>query len=333
MMLSPRKLFAIGLLSAVLGFQVGHVAAQQYIYGTAALVNGAEISNQRLENHLEEYLKSKRRNITTMINPKVYKKYKREALDQLIEREVLWQAAQAADVKVADEEVKAAVKAAAAQFKTADGFKRKLDAMGLDERGYADYVRREIAGARYLLDVSKDEPVISEADIQTVYEQNKSETFTKPEMVRARHILLRAETARTPEARAEIRKKIEDLLAQVRAGADFAELARQHSDDRTAEEGGDLGEFPRGRMVKPFEDVAFSMQPGDISGVVESRFGFHIIKLEGRSPAKVMTLDEAREPIRMRLSAERRTEVARQHTQELIRTAKVQVLIRLTSPD
>jgi peptidyl-prolyl cis-trans isomerase C len=332
-MLSPRKLFAIGLLAAALGFSASQVGAQQYIYGTAALVNGAEISNQRLEQHLDEYLKSKRRNITTMINPNVYKKYKREALDQLIEREVLWQAARAADVKVADEEVKAAVKAAAAQFKTADGFKRKLDAMGMDERGYAEYVRREIAGARYLLDVSQDEPVISEADIQTVYEQNKSETFTRPEMVRARHILLRAETARTPEQRAEIRKKIEDLLAQVRAGADFAELARLHSDDRTAEEGGDLGEFPRGRMVKPFEDAAFAMQPGEISGVVESRFGFHIIKLEGRSPAKVMTLEEAREPIRMRLSAERRTEIARQHTQELIRKAKVQVLIRLTSQD
>ncbi len=333
MMHTPRKFLAVGLLAAMLCLPVGQVGAQQYIYGTAALVNGAEISNQRLENHLEDYLKSKRRNITTMINPKVYKKYKREALDQLIEREVLWQAAQAADVKVADEEIKAAVKAAAAQFKSADGFKRKLEAMGFDERGYADYVRREIAGARYLLNVSKDEPVISEADIQTVYEQNKAETFTRPEMVHARHILLRTESARTPEARAEVRKKIEKLLAEIRAGADFAELARQHSDDRTSEEGGDLGEFPRGRMVKPFEDTVFAMQPGELSDVVETRFGFHIIKLESRSPAKVMTLDEAREPIRMRLSAERRTELARQHTHELIRKAKVQVLIRLTSPE
>ena len=329
----PKKLLAVGLLAAALSLSGGNAGAQQYIFGTAALVNGVEISNQRLEAHLEDYLKSKRRNITTMINPKVYKKYKREALDQLIEREVLWQAAQTAGVKVSQEEVDSAVKAAAAQFKTPDGFRRKLENIGLDTNSYADYVRREIAGSRYLLEASQAEPEISEADIRTVYEQNKTETFTRPEMVRARHILLRTEAAKTPEARAEIRKKIEGLLAEVRAGADFAKLARQHSDDRTAEEGGDLGEFPRGRMVKPFEDAAFSMQPGDLSDVVESRFGFHIIKLEGRSPAKVLTLDEAREPIRMRLSAERRTEIARQHTQELIKKAKVQVLIRLTSPD
>lgn len=322
---------AAGLLLAAFLFPAGAALAQN-IPGAAARVNGVEITNLRLEIHLDDYLKSKNRNLTAMINPRVYKKLKREALDQLIEREVLWQAAQAAGITISDEEAAAAVEQAAAQFKTPEAFRRKLEKSGFDDRGYADYVRREISGAKYLLQVSQAEPEVSEADVRTAYEQNK-QSFTQPETLRARHILLKTEAAAATGVRTAVRAKIEGLLAELRGGADFAELARRHSEDRSAADGGDLGEFSRGRMVKPFEDAVLALQPGEISGVVETRFGYHLIKLEARTPAKIPTLEETRDRIRQRLIAERRTEIARRHTADLIAKAKVDVMIRLDSPD
>lgn len=114
--------------------------------------------------------------------------------------------------------------------------------------------------------------------------------FEMPEEIRVRHILLRSTQ---PEARAEA----QDLLAKLKTGADFAELAKAKSQDPgSAAKGGDLGFFARGRMVGPFEDAAFGLkEAGAVSEVVETTFGFHIIKLEARRPAGIRSFDEVKE--------------------------------------
>ena len=141
---------------------------------------------------------------------------------------------------------------------------------------------------------------VSEAEIKAWYDGHK-ERYQQPEERRASHILIAAEKLGKDKAR----QKAEEVLREVQAKpAAFAELARKHSDDPgSASQGGDLGFFGRGMMVKPFEDATFALRDGEVSGVVESDFGFHIIKLTGQHVAREKPLAEVRGEIERELKS------------------------------
>jgi peptidyl-prolyl cis-trans isomerase D len=142
---------------------------------------------------------------------------------------------------------------------------------------------------------------ISDEQIRTYYEEN-SQQFTRPEQRRARHILIKAGSAASEEQIEQARAEAEALLERLRGGADFADLARQHSEDQgSAEKGGDLGWFPRGRMVPEFEEAVFSMEPGELAGPVRTNYGFHVIRLEEVREAGVQPLEDVRDQIRSQL--------------------------------
>ncbi len=135
---------------------------------------------------------------------------------------------------------------------------------------------------------------LSEDELRTLFEEQNPGT-----RVRARHILLAIPEQATVTQRDSVRGEAESLLTRLRAGADFADLAQRFSTDRgSAANGGDLGFFERGDMVRPFEEAAFALQPGDLSDVVESPFGFHVIKVEEReSPAFDLVRDRFRDEV------------------------------------
>ena len=182
------------LLLALLALATTTAVAQN-IPGAAARVNGVEISNFRLERHFEEYLRSQRRSVTAMINPKVYKKLKREALDQLIERELLWQAARAEGKVATDAEVQKALQEMVAQMKGGrEAYLRRLAQAGFDEASYAEYVRQELSGAAWLQRRVGAAASVSDADVAAAYQANLNR-FQQPETVRAQHILLKVAPA------------------------------------------------------------------------------------------------------------------------------------------
>jgi len=150
---------------------------------------------------------------------------------------------------------------------------------------------------------------VTEEDIRDYYESNL-EKFEEPKTVQARHILIKVDESAKPEEVESARQRAEDLLKMAKEGKDFATLARQYSEGPTKTKGGDLGTFRREAMVKPFADKAFSMEAGEISDPVRTRFGWHIIKVEKVNPAKTITLDEAREDIQKKLKAERSRNLA-----------------------
>lgn len=161
----------------------------------------------------------------------------------------------------------------------------------------------------------------SETDIQAYYESNR-ENYRRPEEVRARHILFKVDPQASADDKAAARKQAEEVLAQAKGGADFAELAKQRSQDSTASNGGDLGKFGRGVMTPTFENAAFALEPGQVSDVVESPFGFHIIKLEEKFPEHMQTIDEARPAIVEAI----KTQQARQVALEKVEAAHEQLL-------
>ncbi|MBX3025882.1 peptidyl-prolyl cis-trans isomerase [bacterium] len=133
-------------------------------------------------------------------------------------------------------------------------------------------------------------------EIKEYYEANLGQ-FQKPEEVRARHILFTVKPDASDADKAAARKKAEEVLAKAKGGADFAALAKEFSEDSTAASGGDLGTFGRGMMTPPFEAAAFALEPGQVSDIVETQFGFHIIKLEEKQAARTESLDEAKDAI------------------------------------
>ncbi len=322
-----RRLLNGLLLALTAALGAGPVAAQN-IPGAAARVNGVEISNFRLERHFEDYLKNQRRNVSSMIHPRVYKKLKREALDQLIERDVLWQAAKAGSVAVDDAELQAALAQMQAQLKDRAAWSRRLAHAGFDERSFAEYVRQDLMGAKYLLRSSSDVAPVSDDEVAAFYRANLHR-YQQPETVRARHILIKATPGAASDVRAAARERIDALVLQLRAGADFADLARRYSEDNSAAAGGDLGEVPRGRTVKPFEEALFALQPGQVSDVVPTQFGFHLIRQEGLTPASTRSLEEAAESIRARLLADKRTAAAREVVARLKSEARIERIAQI----
>jgi peptidyl-prolyl cis-trans isomerase D len=163
----------------------------------------------------------------------------------------------------------------------------------------------------------RSEVAPSEGEIAEYYELNKDERFAEPEQIRARHILVKVAPKANEEAKAPARKKADDLLAQLKAGGDFEALAKKNSDDPgSASKGGDLGFFPRGRMTPAFESAAFALEPGSLSEVVETPFGFHIIRLEERREAGNKPPDAVRGEIVETLAQEKAMSLARKQAEE-----------------
>jgi peptidyl-prolyl cis-trans isomerase D len=192
---------------------------------------------------------------------------------------------------------------------TADSFRTQANASDAEVSSYFDAHKNDFKipekrKIRYLLvdvEALRAKTVVPAADIEREY-NNNSEQYTTPEQVRASHILLKTEG----KDDAAVKAKAEALLKQARGGADFAELAKKNSEDTdSAKNGGDLDYFGRGRMVPEFDQAVFTMQPGAISDLVKTQYGYHIIKLVDKKNATTRPLAEVRQQLTDQLAYQR----------------------------
>ncbi|NLH49167.1 MAG: hypothetical protein GX444_11265 [Myxococcales bacterium] len=197
-----------------------------------------------------------------------------------------------------DEQVKAHFDAAPDKFKVPE--KRKINYILCDAGEY------------------EKEVTLTDAQVQEYYEANKEKEFKQPEQVHARHILIKSEPATDAAQKEAARLKAESLRLKLQNGGDFAELAKANSDDPgSKDKNGDLGWFGRGRMVKTFEDTAFSLEPNKISEVVESPFGYHIIEVLEKKPESVIPLADVTERIKNKLKTEEGLKLAKADAEKL----------------
>jgi peptidyl-prolyl cis-trans isomerase C len=308
-------------------------SAPAQVQGLAATVNGRPITNERLERFFEDYAAEKGRSATSIWQPGPFKRLKREALDQLIEQEVLYQEAERRKLTASPADAERAVAVLRAQFKRPGSFQRKLERGGFTEVTYQEYVRRQLS-IRRLLDqeVAAGKITVTDEEAHAFY-ASRPDLFTEPEAVRVRHILVSVKPEASEAERKKARRAAEKLLAQARKkGADFAALAAKHSQDPTSASGGDLGFVVRGQMVTPFETAAFALQPGEISPVVETIFGYHVIKAEERRAAVQVPEAEAREHIRKRVFGEKTEAHLKERIAALRAAARIEILSTLGSP-
>ena len=297
--------------------------------GNAVLINGIEISNQRFDAFYQEYRRSQGINVAARGDQlQLLKRLRREAMDMMIEQELVRQAAEREGVQVSPTEVDATLDDLNEPFKSPEDFTRRLEVEGYTLESYREHVGRMLAASKYLDDIRATVSSVSDAELETYYRDNEYR-LTLPEQVRVRHILLTWKPMGTTDDRGAIRKQMAPILEQARDGADFAKLAREHSEDSTARDGGDTGLFHRGQMVPAFETAAFALRPGEISDMVETPFGVHILRLEERKEARLLPLEEIREPLRDHVRQEKQDVAVQQETVRLREQAEIEILVPL----
>ena len=297
-------------------------------FGLVAKINGVAISSETFERNFEEYLRDNNINVGAIRYPQRLKEHKKELLDMLINAELVWQAAQQKHIVATEMEVNDVVSNVSSQFSSKDEFLQRLSVEGYTEESYLQHIKQLVSARKYLDEVGANAGDIAEQDIHAFY-VNNPDKFQAPELVRAQHILLQLGAGANDEAKQKARKEMQAILEQARTGADFAQLARQYSQDASAANGGDLGYFPKGRMVKPFEDAAFELNDGEISDIVETQFGFHIIKVIEHRPAGDIPETMAQEQIRTYLQAQKQREVVDQEVNRLRAAADIEVYLSL----
>jgi peptidyl-prolyl cis-trans isomerase C len=258
-------------------------------------------------------------------------------LEKLIGDELLREDAARAEITVTPKELSTELDEILSQHLTRTGqtradFEQMIESregVGLDEflaQRVADpEFKRSVLQKRLIEKRYPDDLKVSADEIKAQYEQDRQRVYEKPATVRASHILIRTDESATEEQKAEARAKAEAVLVEVKAPeADFAALAGKHSECPSSAQGGDLGFFPRqGAMVEPFAAAAFALDVGQISDIVETRFGYHIIKVTEKKEPTVVTLEEATDQIREQLRAQKMQDLRMDHIAKLKEAAEI----------
>jgi len=250
----------------------------------------------------------------------------RALLDQLVEYTLLKQEAEARNIQVTDAEVEEQITAMKQQNGGDAAFKKGLTERNMTiERLRAD-TRAQMAISKMLEAQVATATPVSDADAKAFYEKNPDK-FKRGESVRASHILIRVSEQASDDEKKKARARIDAVLKRAKAGEDFAVLAREHSQDGSAAQGGDLSYFVKGQMVQPFDQVAFSLKPTEISDVVTTQFGYHVIKVVAHKPAGSVPLDEVAENVKRYLSEQKKQETAQTFISQIKQKSKIEVLI------
>ncbi len=212
-----------------------------------------------------------------------------KVLENLIDQELLYQDAKSKGLKIDDAAITVQLDAVKAQFPDEATFKSQLAAQGMTEEDIKLDIGKTLLVEDYI--TSKYGPLIKieDSDILEFYNGN-SQYFSKPEQVRASHILITVEPDAEESVKKDALKRINAIKDRIAAGEEFSDLARKLSEGPSNVNGGDLGAFGRGQMVKSFEDAVFAMTVGNVSDVVETQFGYHLIKLTAKETASTVPL-------------------------------------------
>lgn len=222
---------------------------------------------------------------------------KKQLLEDMINNVIIEQEAKKRGIEITEDELEKRLDELKTQFGGEQNFEEFLKEQGLSLDDVKKNVTQEMLYSQLLDEATKDVEV-TEKEVKEYYDLHKNEFKESPDEVRARHILVSSE------------EKAREILKQIKDGSDFAELAKKNSEDPvSAEKGGDLGYFSRGQMVAPFEKAAFELEPGQVSDIVKTDFGYHIIKVEDKKIYPVYEFQKVEDEIRKTLLSNRKNEV------------------------
>lgn len=270
--------------------------------GPIATVEGQPVSRARFERELAQS-KARYEKARKEVQPELLDNLRRALVRRLVESEVVRQKVAEWGIAPSDDELQAMWTQHRERFGTDDAFRAFLERAGTTE---ADLKNQFIDNL--LLDRVKqrveERLEISEDELRAYYE-TRPQHFEEPEEVRVAQILIQVPAGATAAEKSEAKGRASEALESIRDGEDFAAVATRVSEGPARARGGDLGYLPRGRLVPEVEQSAFTLKPGQSSDVIESRFGFHIIRVLDHRPERTLTFEEARPRIERRLRGQR----------------------------
>ncbi len=298
----------------------------------AVTVNGMEITESDVQVLVEpalEQIAIRTSHLPPEFVNQQEKRLRQQVLEKLIVEKLLDAEVEKANIEVTEQEAMERIEAMASNQQpplSVEDIRSQIEARGRDFDEFKQQIQRQL-GYNKLFQSQHIEAVdISEDEVKQYYSEH-SEDFVTPERVRASHILIKPDESDPNtdpnQAKAEARAKIEELLKQIQNGEDFAELAKVHSACPSSVRGGDLDFFGRGQMVAPFEKAAFELKPGQVSDIVETEFGYHIIKVTDHNDAVVIPFDQAKDSIIAQLRHSRQREIVEQYIQSLKAKAEI----------
>ena len=298
-----------------------------------AKVNGVEISNTDLERKFN-LIKERYASMGMPLDDNKLQEFRKNILNSLIEQEVLYQESVAEGIKVDPAEVKAELANFKKQFENEAAFKKQIKEMNFTEDIILSQIGRSKTIQKFIAEKIMPGIKVTDEEVKKYYDTHPDE-FKLPERVHVSHILVKVDP-KAPDAektKKEALKKIEGIKAKLDKGADFAKMAMENSDCPSKAKGGDLGFFQRGQMVKPFEEAAFALKPGEMSGIVETQFGYHIIKCQEKKGASTLAFADIKEKLRNKLKDDRFKETFPKYMETLKKKYKIEIPKDASTPE
>ncbi len=293
--------------------------------GPVAKVNGQEIArevfNREYTQTLERYQKARHE-----VKPALRERLKDNIMRRLVDAELIRQQSSKMQVSIEGADTAEKWQAHKKRYGSEEAFKSFLERAGTT----ADDVRRQFENnlLREKVFAKVSESVkIDAAEIKKFYDDNQAR-YDEPEQIKASHILFRTPPNAKADDKAKKKAVAEDVLKQLKKGGSFEALAKKYGEDPTKDRGGDLGYFTKGRMVKSFEEAAWSLKKGKISGIIETQFGFHIIKKTDHKKARKKPFGEVKEQIERSLLARRRNQSIRDALGKWKEAAEIEIFVK-----
>ncbi len=286
---TPAKVFFLipVLLLASTAFLFSSGSKQK---SAVASVNGVLIPKAYVEREIRRF-EEQAHSQGQLVDESQREQLNRQALDTLIDIELLYQESQRRGFEVTEERIEEQVNGLRTQFGDEEGYAAALEQIGISGGELRSEFRRQLAIQDMIDTDIAPSTSVSEQESTDFYEQNPA-FFFRPEQVRASHILILVSPDAGEEEKSEAKSRIEEIRERITAGEDFAELAGRFSQDSSSASGGDLGYFQREQMVKPFADAAFALEVGQLSEVVTTEYGFHLIRVTDRREESVVPYEQ-----------------------------------------
>ncbi len=293
----------------------------------AATVNGSVITTAEFD---REVVRAQRQlmSMGRRVDDSQIAKFKGDVLENLIDVELLYQESQREGIKVDDAALDEHVAGVKKQFPSEDEFKEALSKMNVSEDDIRSDFRRGKAIEQLIDGKIAQKVTLSDEEVKKYYDNNP-DLFKQPEQIQASHILIKVDADSDESQTEQARKKIEEIQRKLKEGGDFAALAKEFSQGPSGPKGGELGYFGRGQMVKPFEDAAFALKPGDVSDIVQTRFGYHLIKVTDKKAESTVPYDDVKEKLKDYLKKQKIQEEVGLYVENLKAKATVERFLTL----
>ncbi|MEJ2655873.1 MAG: peptidylprolyl isomerase [Desulfobacterales bacterium] len=286
-----------------------------------ASVNGKAILKSEIERRLSVY-KMRAAHKGRQLNDADLLTVKNRILENLIDTELLYQQSQKQGVKVDDKAINKKIDQIKKRFPDEKAYKTTMERMHVSEKEFRSDIERALAIDRLFDADVRHKITVTEKDSQKYYNQNLN-LFKQPEQVKISQIWIKVKPDAKESEKNQARKKIEMVQEKINKGEDFGKLAKAYSEGPNAQHEGAFGYFRRGQMAKPIEDAAFALKVGEVSKIVETKFGYHLIKVMDKKPAGTASYKDVRPMIEQHLKNEKEKTEIQGYIEKLKKSANI----------